>query len=122
MISSAVKIAIVNRNTPWCNGNTAPFGGVIHGSNPCGVANLIAVSVVRFQMRVAADGYGLGLVDGEGAGVEVGETEVVGIGNANVAEGDADGVVDVPGEGDGVDVGVEVGVGLGVGVGMVFSQ
>ena len=24
--------------TPWCNGNTAPFGGVIHGSNPCGVA------------------------------------------------------------------------------------
>ena len=25
-------------STPWCNGNTAPFGGVIHGSNPCGVA------------------------------------------------------------------------------------
>jgi hypothetical protein len=25
-------------NTPWCNGNTAPFGGVILGSNPSGVA------------------------------------------------------------------------------------
>src|SRR5271165_428823 len=24
--------------TAWCNGNTAPFGGVIHGSNPCAVA------------------------------------------------------------------------------------
>jgi hypothetical protein len=24
----------------WCNGNTAPFGGVIHGSNPCRTANL----------------------------------------------------------------------------------
>ena len=30
------------QNTPWCNGNTAPFGGVIHGSNPCGVAHLFA--------------------------------------------------------------------------------
>jgi hypothetical protein len=27
-------------NTPWCNGNTAPFGGVILGSNPSGVATL----------------------------------------------------------------------------------
>src|SRR2546421_10147565 len=26
------------RLTPWCNGNTAPFGGVILGSNPSGVA------------------------------------------------------------------------------------
>ncbi len=25
-------------STRWCNGNTAPFGGVIHGSNPCRVA------------------------------------------------------------------------------------
>src|SRR5689334_12243185 len=25
-------------DTPWCNGNTAPFGGVILGSNPSGVA------------------------------------------------------------------------------------
>src|SRR5205085_11670429 len=34
------KFANLNRYciTPWCNGNTAPFGGVIHGSNPCGVA------------------------------------------------------------------------------------
>src|ERR1700677_4009180 len=24
--------------TRWCNGNTAPFGGVIHGSSPCRVA------------------------------------------------------------------------------------
>ena len=29
---------IGNPNTPWCNGNTAPFGGVILGSNPSGVA------------------------------------------------------------------------------------
>src|SRR5947208_16868393 len=29
---------IANRDTPWCNGNTAPFGGVILGSNPSGVA------------------------------------------------------------------------------------
>jgi hypothetical protein len=27
-------------HTPWCNGNTAPFGGVILGSNPSGVATL----------------------------------------------------------------------------------
>ena len=33
-----VRTAIGN-DTPWCNGNTAPFGGVIHGSNPCGVVN-----------------------------------------------------------------------------------
>ena len=26
------------QDTPWCNGNTAPFGGVILGSNPSGVA------------------------------------------------------------------------------------
>ena len=31
---------MTNPNTPWCNGNTAPFGGVILGSNPSGVANL----------------------------------------------------------------------------------
>src|SRR5438552_7568662 len=31
---------IRNRYTPWCNGNTAPFGGVILGSNPSGVAPL----------------------------------------------------------------------------------
>jgi hypothetical protein len=31
----------VNRITPWCNGNTAPFGGVILGSNPSGVASLL---------------------------------------------------------------------------------
>ncbi len=24
----------------WCNGNTAPFGGGIHGSSPCGAATL----------------------------------------------------------------------------------
>ena len=32
--------AAIGNDTPWCNGNTAPFGGVIHGSNPCGVAPL----------------------------------------------------------------------------------
>ena len=31
--------AAIGNDTPWCNGNTAPFGGVIHGSNPCGVVN-----------------------------------------------------------------------------------
>lgn len=25
----------------WCNGNTVPFGGIIHGSSPCGAATLI---------------------------------------------------------------------------------
>src|ERR1041385_1646271 len=29
---------IATHHTPWCNGNTAPFGGVILGSNPSGVA------------------------------------------------------------------------------------
>ena len=24
----------------WCNGNTVPFGGIIHGSSPCGAATL----------------------------------------------------------------------------------
>src|ERR1700690_561786 len=28
----------------WCNGNTAPFGGVIHGSNPCRTAKSIYFS------------------------------------------------------------------------------
>jgi hypothetical protein len=28
------------KRTPWCNGNTAPFGGVILGSSPSGVARL----------------------------------------------------------------------------------
>ena len=32
---------IANGDTPWCNGNTAPFGGVILGSNPSGVATLM---------------------------------------------------------------------------------
>src|SRR5947209_9791521 len=32
---------IANLDTPWCNGNTAPFGGVILGSNPSGVATLV---------------------------------------------------------------------------------
>ena len=30
----------VFRLVRWCNGNTAPFGGVIHGSNPCRTAKL----------------------------------------------------------------------------------
>jgi len=32
-----IKIAL------WCNGNTVPFGGIIHGSSPCGAATLFAV-------------------------------------------------------------------------------
>ena len=31
-----------SRLTPWCNGNTAPFGGVILGSNPSGVATCVS--------------------------------------------------------------------------------
>src|SRR5437764_9014403 len=31
-------LSSIRQNTPWCNGNTAPFGGVILGSNPSGVA------------------------------------------------------------------------------------
>jgi hypothetical protein len=39
----ALELKIANlksedSHTPWCNGNTAPFGGVILGSNPSGVA------------------------------------------------------------------------------------
>ena len=30
-----IKIAL------WCNGNTVPFGGIIHGSSPCGAATLV---------------------------------------------------------------------------------
>ena len=36
--------------TPWCNGNTAPFGGVILGSNPSGVATL---STGNLPMKLA---------------------------------------------------------------------
>jgi len=31
----AIKLAL------WCNGNTVPFGGIIHGSSPCGAATLV---------------------------------------------------------------------------------
>jgi hypothetical protein len=31
-----------SRFVRWCNGNTAPFGGVIHGSNPCRTATFSA--------------------------------------------------------------------------------
>ena len=34
-------------STPWCNGNTAPFGGVILGSNPSGVASSEIPAAVR---------------------------------------------------------------------------
>src|SRR3979409_2148797 len=37
----AKAFGVENRFTPWCNGNTAPFGGVIHSSNLCGVATLL---------------------------------------------------------------------------------
>ena len=36
--SKIADLKIANPHTPWCNGNTAPFGGVILGSNPSGVA------------------------------------------------------------------------------------
>src|ERR1017187_2814531 len=35
-----VKFNVFFRLVRWCNGNTAPFGGVIHGSNPCRTANI----------------------------------------------------------------------------------
>lgn len=31
--------------TPWCNGNTGDFGSLVHGSNPCGVASALSLSV-----------------------------------------------------------------------------
>ena len=34
-----MQLAAIKRFVRWCNGNTAPFGGVIHGSNPCRTAN-----------------------------------------------------------------------------------
>ena len=36
----------------WCNGNTVPFGGIIHGSSPCGAANTGA------QSGLELGGYG----------------------------------------------------------------
>src|SRR5438034_7033677 len=41
---------IANRDTPWCNGNTAPFGGVILGSNPSGVAAYKAFDLTRLYV------------------------------------------------------------------------
>src|SRR5207249_2155570 len=43
-IALAAKFANLNcgSRTPWCNGNTAPFGGVILGSNPSGVATVLS--------------------------------------------------------------------------------
>ena len=40
--------------TPWCNGNTAPFGGVIHGSNPCGVATVQQLKIYLVAMAMKA--------------------------------------------------------------------
>jgi hypothetical protein len=34
----AVEKTTLSGIVRWCNGNTAPFGGVIHGSNPCRTA------------------------------------------------------------------------------------
>ena len=38
----------------WCNGNTAPFGGVIHGSNPCRTANFAFRTLFQFVQLVFA--------------------------------------------------------------------
>ena len=38
LCAGAVKRLTSSRFVRWCNGNTAPFGGVIHGSNPCRTA------------------------------------------------------------------------------------
>ena len=35
---NGVERLLFFRFVRWCNGNTAPFGGVIHGSNPCRTA------------------------------------------------------------------------------------
>jgi hypothetical protein len=98
----------------WCNGNTAPFGGVIHGSNPCGAAT---PRKTAFGARGSPSRVKRSFLRGylPGVGLE--------IGNANVAEGDAAGEP----EGEDVDVGEgeTVGVGEGVGVGgggIIFSQ
>src|SRR5437667_3906960 len=78
----------------WCNGNTAPFGGVILGSNPSGAATQTAgVLAIRMpRSRIYLPGVGLE------------------IGNANVAEGDAGGLA---GPGEDVDVGDGETVGVG---------
>src|SRR4029077_8777678 len=98
-----LKSAITSPNFAlWCNGNTAPFGGVILGSMPSGAAPALRPR----RSRIYRPGLGLA------------------IGNANVAEGDAAG--EPEGEGDNVDgEGGTVGVGDGVGVGgggIMFSQ
>lgn len=38
LCASVIKNLMCGRFVRWCNGNTAPFGGVIHGSNPCRTA------------------------------------------------------------------------------------
>ena len=45
---------------PWCNGNTAAFGAVIHGSSPCGPANLFG-GMKKEPLRAAAVDLGFAL-------------------------------------------------------------
>src|SRR5439155_16067017 len=87
----------------WCNGNTAPFGGVILGSNPSGAATQTAgVLALRTpRSRIYLPGVGLE------------------IGNAKVAEGDAAGELVCPGEDVDVGDGETVGVGEGGGGGII---
>src|SRR5438309_5569608 len=90
----------------WCNGNTAPFGGVILGSNPSGAATQTAGFLALRTRRSHIYLPGVGLE----------------IGNANVAEGDAAGELVCPGEDVDVGDGETVGVGDGGGGGIIFSQ
>jgi hypothetical protein len=108
----------------WCNGNTAPFGGVILGSNPSGAArlllflgrdlvNLFPVLQFAFWKNAAQRGSSRAYLLGLG----------LGSGNANVADAAGVGDVDPPGDDDDVDVGEGDGVGVGVGGGgIMFSQ
>src|SRR6185312_15390149 len=65
--------------TPWCNGNTAPFGGVIHGSNPCGVAiegnRPIRRWKVHIEVHITAPLLQTGVISNFGA--DSGQTYVI---------------------------------------------
>src|SRR5438874_1645535 len=56
----------LSRITPWCNGNTAPFGGVILGSNPSGVGSFSRAIFGAADLIESISGA-IGLIDNASA-------------------------------------------------------
>ena len=54
LCAQAEKRLISSRLVRWCNGNTAPFGGVIHGSNPCRTASLFFIIYTFLSVGIAS--------------------------------------------------------------------